>query len=194
MSSEVIEGEIVLYGAPIGRPLSYTKDIGDEICQRLSLTESLRRICRDDHMPDRVTVYRWLWSSDPVTEEFRNNYARARDIQADDFIDEVNDIADDGSNDWMEVRDKVDGSLLGWKVNGEAIQRSRLRIDTRKWVAGKQRPKKYGDRTIIGGDPDNPLLPSGNNDLELARIIVFQLAKAEKIADSSAGDGETIDG
>jgi hypothetical protein len=98
-------------------------------------------------MPGQTTVYRWLMEN----EEFREQYACARELQADTLFDECQDIADDGSNDYMGDDDKY---------NGDAVQRSKLRIDTRKWMAGKLRPKKYGDKTLIGSDPDNPL-PEG---------------------------------
>lgn len=189
MSSEVIEGEIVLYGAPMGRPTKYTEQIANEICDLISEGEPLTRICRRDDMPCLRTVYNWL--DDPEREEFLHKYNAKRERQADTMFDHITEIADDGTNDWMEVRDK-DDNIIGWRVNGEAVQRSKLRIEARRWQAARLRPKKYGERTIIGGDPDNPLITTGNSDLELARIIVFQLAKAEKIADS--GDGEIIDG
>jgi hypothetical protein len=61
------------------------------------------------------------------------------------LTEEILDIADDGSNDWMEKLDK-DGKSVGWAVNGEAVQRSKLRVDARKWIASKLKPKKYGDK------------------------------------------------
>lgn len=73
---------------------------------------------------------------------------RARETQADAIFDEILDIADDGSNDWMEKHDG-EGGNIGWRENGEAIQRSRLRIDARKWMAGKLRPKVYGDKVEL---------------------------------------------
>lgn len=133
----------------MGRPSEYTDEIGQEICARLADGKSLRKICLDDDMPAQSTVYKWLLN--PLHETFVENYARARELQADTLFDECQDIADDGSNDYMGDDEKY---------NGDAVQRSRLRIDTRKWMAGKLRPKKYGDKTLIGSDPDNPL-PQG---------------------------------
>jgi hypothetical protein len=70
---------------------------------------------------------------------------RARELQIEMMEDELLEIADDANNDWMERHDK-DGNSIGWTVNGEHIQRSRARIDTRKWIMSKRAPKKYGDR------------------------------------------------
>lgn len=64
------------------------------------------------------------------------------------LFDDVLDIAEDGTNDWME-RHNFDGAETGWHINGEAVARSRLRIDARKWMAGKLKPKKYGEKLDI---------------------------------------------
>lgn len=137
-----------------GRPSSYTDEIADYICEQLANARSLRSICTDEGMPSQVTVFRWL--ADERYENFRKRYAHAREAQADAIFDEILDIADDGSNDWMERHDDQGGNI-GWKENGEALQRSRLRIDARKWMAGKLRPKKYGDKLELSGNDDSPL-------------------------------------
>ena len=123
------------------RPSSFTQEKADAICERLSDGESLRSICRDDDQPATTTVLRWLRDNEP----FRIQYAYARDLQADAIFDEMLEIADDGNNDWMEKLSK-DGQSVGWVLNGEAVQRSKLRIDSRKWIASKLNPKKYGDK------------------------------------------------
>ena len=128
--------------AKVGRPTKYTKKLSQEICERLSDGESLRSICRDDHVPARVNIHRWLLATDnKLYNEFRIQYALARDIQAETLVDEIFDIADNGSNDYME---KNDPDNPGYVVNGEALGRSRLRVDTRKWHASKI-IKRYKD-------------------------------------------------
>jgi hypothetical protein len=124
---------------PAGRPTDYSDDIVDAICERLADGESLRSICDAEGMPHKATVFRWLRAH----EEFRDRYARARETQAETLADEIIDIADDGHNDWMK---RNFGEDERWVENGEAIRRSALRIDARKWVAAKLLPKKYGDR------------------------------------------------
>lgn len=184
MSEEIIQGEIVPHGASRGRPLTFTREIAQEICERIALGESLRSVCRDDAMPEQRTVFRWLDREDEHGEYFRQQYAKARERQADTHADDLNDIADDGSNDWMEQRDK-DGDFIGWRVNGEHIARSKLRIDTRKWTASKLRPKKYGDATILRHtDAEGQKIETAETSiLELARLTVFLLSKAGQIAD-----------
>lgn len=125
----------------MGRPSDYTQEIADLICSRLAEGISLRTVCKADDIPDATTVFRWLRTHD----EFRQQYARAKEESADALVEELTDIADDARNDWME-RLGEDGQPLGWRENGEAIQRSRLRVDTRKWIASKLKPKKYGEK------------------------------------------------
>ena len=156
----------------MGRPSTYSDEMADAICERLADGESLRSICRDEGMPDKATVFRWL----AANEVFRDQYARAREAQADALFDDVLEIADDARNDWM-VRNGDDD--LGWQMNGEHIQRSRVRIDARKWMAGKLRPKVYGDKIAVGGADDLPAIKSDNaTDRELAKAVAAMLTKA----------------
>ncbi len=136
----------------VGRPSDYTQQVADEICERIADGISLRTICATDDMPAKATVFRWL----AARADFRDQYARAREVQADALADELLDIADDANNDWME-RKGEDGQSLGWRENGEAIQRSRLRVDTRKWIASKLKPKKYGEKLEHSGPDGGPV-------------------------------------
>lgn len=127
----------------------YTPELGDKICARLADGESLRTICKDPDMPCKSTVFTWL----RTIPEFRANYGVAKVECADAYIEEIIDIADDGTNDWMVANGKA--GELAYKLNGEHIQRSRVRIDTRKWIASKMNPKKYGEKveaTMLGSN------------------------------------------
>lgn len=126
------------------KPYPWTPEIEGEILLRIANGESLKAICSDDRLPSRETVrVRVINDAD-----FSGRYARAREAQADSFFDECLEIADDARNDWMERRGEDDA---GWVANGEHINRSRLRIDARKWMAGKLRPKVYGDKLELDG-------------------------------------------
>ncbi len=128
-----------------GRPSRYSKAVAKAICERLAEGESLRSICRDENMPAHSTVVKWALED---RNGFYDQYAKAREIGLDVMADELLDIADDGSNDWMERFGK-DGESLGWMINGEAVSRSRLRVDTRKWYLSKLAPKRFGDRVAL---------------------------------------------
>lgn len=126
----------------IGRPSDFTQELADKICDLLSDGISLRRVCSMESMPSKVTVLRWI----RINEEFRNQYTRAKEESADAHGDDILDIADDGTNDWTEALDS-DGKPTGRMVaNHDHINRSRLRVDARKWIASKLKPKKYGDK------------------------------------------------
>lgn len=121
-------------------PDPYTPELATRICERLARGESLRSICRDEQMPGRTTVAKWI-SDDH--EGFAGQYARARDVGIDMLAEEAIEISDDGSNDWMLSNDP---NNPGYRLNGEHSSRSRLRVDTRKWYTAKLAPKRYGDR------------------------------------------------
>lgn len=139
----------------MGRPSGFTQDIADEFCSRIAQGRSVRSVCAADDMPCMKTIFSWL----ARREDFAQQYARAKEASADALADEMLDIADDGTNDWMEIHDK-DGACVGYKLNGEATARSRLRVETRKWLAGKLKPKKYGEKVDVnhGVQPDNPIV------------------------------------
>ncbi len=79
------------------------------------------------------------------------------------MAEEIVEIADDGRNDWMEVMSK-DGESIGWRLNGEAVQRSRLRVDARKWLMSKLLPKKYGESKDDGGNQQDVNVHGGLPD------------------------------
>lgn len=133
-----------------GRPCSYTEEIGAEICFRISEGESLNSIVRDDHMPNKSTVIRWAMFgkdeyhySDPKVREklaiFSDHYAYARMVQAENLIDECTNISDDGHNDFMEKTTKGGNDIVAF--NHEHVQRSKLRVETRKWLGEIYLPK-----------------------------------------------------
>ena len=138
-----------------GRPTIYTQDLSDIICERLSLGESMRSVSRDPDMPASATMFRWLREK----PEFREQYEIAKEESADALVEEMLEIADDGTNDWMESHGQ-DGENMGYKINGEHVQRSRLRVDVRKWAASKLKPKKYSDRHAVDHtSSDNSMTP-----------------------------------
>lgn len=119
---------------------TYTPELADEICERLARGESLRGICGDEHMPSAATVLRWARDDH---EGFAQRYARARHTGYELLADELVEIADDGTNDYVE-RQRERGTFV--ELDAEHVARSRLRLDTRKWILAKMLPKVYGER------------------------------------------------
>jgi hypothetical protein len=124
-----------------GRPSEYSKKIAERLCEALANGASLRKACAAKDMPAPATVYRWLRGN----REFQEQYARAREIQADLLFDEILEIADNAEGDFIEVK-QGDGTTV-LRTNHENVHRAKLRVDARKWVAAKLQPRKYGDRT-----------------------------------------------
>jgi hypothetical protein len=108
----------------------------NEIFDRISKGESLNKISKSEHLPNKQTFYEWIDGNDKLGDK----YTRARKERNDHLFEEILDIADESANDY-----EVD-EYGKEKVNNEAIQRSRLRIDARKWMLGKLDSKKYGDK------------------------------------------------
>jgi len=123
----------------MGRPSSYTKEKGNRICALIEQGSSLRAIARMEGMPSQETLRKWLCERD----DFLEQYTRAREHQADSIFEEILEIADDGSNDYMQNDD--DKIVL----NSEHVQRSRLRVDSRKWMLARMSPRKYGDKVDV---------------------------------------------
>lgn len=125
---------------PAGRPRVYDRQVADQILELLADGQSLQSICSQNGFPARSTVH--IWVIDDV-DGFSARYARARVAQAHALADDTLDIADDGRNDWVQSNDPDNP---GYRLNGEHIQRSRLRWDARRWAASKILPKVYGDK------------------------------------------------
>jgi hypothetical protein len=111
----------------------------DLILDRIENGESLRRILKSMAIGN-ATFYKWV-DSDP---EKQKRYARACELRADAIFEDILEIADDSSDDIIET-DLGDG-VIDTRLNAEFVQRSRLRVDARKWIVSKLNPKKYGDK------------------------------------------------
>jgi hypothetical protein len=138
----------------------YTEELAQEILVRLSDGESLSEICRDPKMPTHHAIHKWVHSN---KEGFAARYTLAREFQAFLYADQVIDIADDCRNDWMR---RTDPENPGWEANKEHINRTRLRLDTRKWIAARILSRIYGDKVQNSnqtldkdGNPIDPVVP-----------------------------------
>lgn len=132
----------------MGRNSKYTPELGNKICEIISTSSrGLRSICKELNI-NTQTVLNWL--NDDNNKEFLVHYARAKQSQADFLVEEILEISDDSSNDSIETE-------FGEKENKEWVNRSKLRVDSRKWIASKLAPKKYGDKLELSGDAENPV-------------------------------------
>ncbi len=127
--------------APVvrGRPTLFTAEIVAEIVFRMSEGATLTQICKDDHMPHRTTVMGWKREN----EDFRAVYDDAHKALLEGKADEMLDISDDISNDWVERETKA-GRVV--EFNKTAVSRAALMIDTRKWLLAKLMQDRFGDK------------------------------------------------
>lgn len=130
----------------LGRPSSFTPELGRLICERLSKGEPLAVICRDDNMPAVRTVSDWKL----VDANFSADFVRAREDGFDALAAECLEIADETSGDTI----MTEG---GERANSEWISRSKLRVETRIRLLAKWDPKRYGEKMTVAGDPEAPL-------------------------------------
>lgn len=151
---------------PRGRPSMRTPEIEDEICRRLAEGEGLIQICRDDHMPNRVTVVEWVGKY----EDFGIKYREARLRQAECYGDQIIDIADEMRHDALEVPTEDGGYRI--MLNSVAVARAKLKIDARHLRMKQLDPRTYGDRQaldITGGVTTivvSPAIVRGKEDEE----------------------------
>lgn len=166
-----------------GRPSLYTQEIADEICTRLAAGESLNSICKSDHLPGESTVRWWVIED---RHGFSARYTQARDIGLDVMADECIQIADDGQNDTYVT---AEGQP---RTDFDVIQRSKLRVDTRRWYLSKLAPKRYGDRIAQEiTNPDGSLQPMSDAQAAgriAALIAVAQARKAQEAIDEPGAD------
>ena len=136
-----------------GRPSKFLKALAARIAERIADGESLRQVCRDPAMPKMSTVLRWVAEN---RGGFRATYELAVDLRAQGIFDEVIEIADTA-----EVGERVKTGPKGTEVTtGDIVERSKLRVDARKWVLARMAPKRYGDRITqeISGPDGGPVV------------------------------------
>lgn len=124
--------------------MAFNQSIADHVCEELARGRSLLSISADQGMPSLTTLRNW----ESEHEEHGANSLRARELGCHALAEECVDIADNDERDWEAIKDQ-DGHVTGIRVDGEHVQRSRLRIDTRMRLIGKWLPKIYGDHSAV---------------------------------------------
>lgn len=123
----------------LGRPSMYTEELGQRICKVVSThTYGLNRLtAMFDWMPTKETINEWRLSN----SAFSAQYIKAKVMQSELLAEDCLDISDESGFD---AHINEQGKVV---CDSEAINRARLRIDTRKWLAAKLLPKIYGDKS-----------------------------------------------
>jgi hypothetical protein len=124
-----------------GQPTKFTQAIADEICSRMADGETLTNIMKDQHMPSSFSVV-WGWRQQQP--EFSKAYARAREDQMHAWADQIVTEAQDGTGDY--VVDEKTGKRVWQRHN---IDRTRLIIDTKKWLMARLNAADFGDKSTV---------------------------------------------
>lgn len=167
----------------MGRPTLCTPELSLAICERLAGGETLAEICRDEGMPGRSTVHMWLASTDKQYAAFQAAHRLARQAATYVMADEIIEISDDASNDTMLVGKEGEEREV---VNSEFIQRSKLRVDTRKWLMMKFNASQFGDQIAVGGVAGSPIETKDVSRNEIARRLAFMLMGKPKSDEPAA--------
>ena len=139
-----------------GRPRKYTDSLAQEICRQRSEGKSLRRICRSANMPTRDTVLRWKREY----PDFSDHYLAAMKVWLEDEMDALVELADRAT-----------------PANYAAV---RVKLNTRKWIASRLLPKRFGDRLAIAGDD-----PPVRIRYELANLSDDELRDLERLTEKA---------
>lgn len=123
-----------------GRPPTFDSEVFDDICNLIADGKTLLQICRIEGMPHASTVRRWIAVG---TKELRDQYARSRALGLEVLADEIVEIADDSSGD-VKTIETANGSYE--TLDREFAERSKIRIDARKWMLSKLAAHTYGDK------------------------------------------------
>ena len=159
----------------------YNKTLGDKICKLLANGATLRQVCDDDDsMPGEATVRAWALDHE---HPFSAQYVRARELGYLKMADDLMHIADDGTNDFMTKIGRNGDEIE--VVNHENINRSRLRVDTRKWLLSKALPKVFGDKISaeVTGKDGKDLIPESASLDELSKAV-FAAMQAETLKEN----------
>ena len=143
--------------------------MGLHVCERLAGGEALTRICKRPGFPDLSVIYQWADTS----PEFAELFEQARRMYAATLVDQAVDIADDDGGDWRDVVRK-DGTVER-VFNHEHATRSKLRVDVRKWVAGKMDRHTYGESKQV--DINAKIMTINLTDEELDKRLAAASAK-----------------
>lgn len=147
-----------------GQPSKFNQEDADTICEALAEGHSLLSICEAMGIPYSTAAQ---WEADHPEHGVKSTHARALGCHV--MAMQCLTIADNDTRDWEPVKD-ADGQVIGIRVDGEHVQRSKLRIETRMRLIGKWLPKVYGDKLALGGADDLPPIKSMPDDALLARI------------------------
>ena len=147
----------------------YSEELAQEICRHIADCVSLRAIAAMEGMPTTATIMSWL--ADSSKPEFLEQYARAREAQAEKMAEDILAIADEECTmvraDKHGTKDDDGEGNTVVVFDATAVARNKLRVDARRWLASKMAPKKYGDKVQA------ELTGAGGGAIQVASTVTF---------------------
>lgn len=142
--------------------MDLTLDIFQKICSDIEKSSIGLKHILEPYEVSRTAFYAYLKEN----EEAQNTYARAKDAQIELLAEEILDISDDATNDLMTI---VKSNEAYEVENKEVVNRSRLRVDSRKWLLSKLNPKKYGEKLDVtsGNEPIKQIFNIGGQEITM---------------------------
>lgn len=128
----------------------YTPELGDKVLSRISAGELLFKICEEQEMPAKSTVYLWSFSNKEFGEKFRAALVQRAENWGEGIMEDI----------------------IACPERPEALAKAKLLVDTKKWIMGKLL-KTYADKVTVQGDKDNPI------QLTLATALDARIAAAK---------------
>ena len=145
------------------------EDTFNYICKEIEKGRSLRSVLREDNMPSSSTFFNWFKDDEPKTKQ----YAYAVEQRAEMIFEDILAIADKSDEDVI-----IDENGIP-QTNHDVINRSRIRIDARKWMLGKMNPRRYSDKLD---------LTSGGEKIQNPSVISVEIVKNEDTSDTSISE------
>ena len=126
----------------VGRPTMYSAELAERICQRIENGESERRIAMDDDMPSQTTMWRWKEEH----PEFCKQSARAREVSAEKFNDDLLDLQD-------ELRSELSSRVAsGEDFPKGTVEAYRVLMQEKARQAALRDDSRFGDRKTVTVD------------------------------------------
>ena len=137
----------------MGRPSIYNRELATEICTRMALGETLRRILKEEGMPSERIVYQWRQES----QEFSQIYAQARVDQMHAWADEIIHLVDDAETGYKievpldsEDLERIEAdSHVEFKYTRRHLEHAKAMAHERKWLMTRLDPETFGDKSTV---------------------------------------------
>jgi hypothetical protein len=176
----------------------YVKSVGDEVLDRIRNGETIREIVTDLEMPAKNTIWEWENGHLGAPSSWRNDYARARQKQADSFVNDtiaIADLVDETAHlaavaaleNLPEDATNTEKRRAFFYAKKRSLEAAKLQIDTRHWVASRMAPDRWGDKVTIEhvGDESRPIA------IDMSKLSTEQLEQLAGMQ-HAVTEGETV--